>query len=219
MVNIDVTDPTDATKTAPVTINVTEELDFFRDVVVNIIPMDATAEVTFNFSGVESVNIGKRAKVLGTIIAPTAKIKFNKYSVFKGAAWAYEIKVLEGSTFMHHSTAAPLPKIADAGEDASAVRDAIVPEAYALDQNYPNPFNPTTTIQFAIAEGGHVDLRIFNSAGQLVRTLASRSFDAGQHSLQWDATDHTGSKVASGVYFYQLTSADFSQVKKMLLMK
>jgi hypothetical protein len=99
----------------------------------------------------------------------------------------------------------------------------IDPVAYAnrLDDAYPNPFNPTTTIKYSIASAGHVTLRIYNAAGQLVRTLvdADQAPQAGDFSVTWDGAANTGESVASGVYFYQLTAKDFLQTKKMVFLK
>jgi flagellar hook assembly protein FlgD len=61
--------------------------------------------------------------------------------------------------------------------------------------------------------------KIYNTRGQVVRTLANGSFEAGIHNLTWDAANDYGVKVASGLYFYQLVAKDFKQVKKMILMK
>ncbi|OQY25939.1 MAG: hypothetical protein B6244_14560, partial [Candidatus Cloacimonetes bacterium 4572_55] len=72
-------------------------------------------------------------------------------------------------------------------EHASQVSDA-----YGLFQNYPNPFNPTTTIRYALPIQGDASLRIYNSAGQLVRTLSSGSQESGEHSATWDGKNDRG---------------------------
>ncbi len=95
----------------------------------------------------------------------------------------------------------------------------VIPTEFALSQNFPNPFNPATLIRFQLPEKSGVSLKIFNSAGQLVRTLASGEFVAGSHEMTWNGRDDAGRKVASGVYVYRLRSGDFSGSKKMLLMK
>jgi hypothetical protein len=91
--------------------------------------------------------------------------------------------------------------------------------AYALNQNYPNPFNPTTTIDYSLKASGLVSLKVYNVAGQLVRTLVSNNAAAGEYSIQWDGRDNAGTSVSSGVYFYKLVSGDFSMTKKMVLLK
>ncbi len=90
----------------------------------------------------------------------------------------------------------------------------LVPRAYALSQNYPNPFNPSTTIEFALPKAGDYSLTIYNIQGQSVTTFNGTAQEAGFFSVEWDA-----SSVASGVYFYKLTSGEFSNVKKMMLVK
>lgn len=94
-----------------------------------------------------------------------------------------------------------------------------IPEAFALAQNYPNPFNPSTTIAFAVPEGGEVTLTIYNMRGQFVQTLYSGGIAAGQHSRVWDGRDFRGTKVASGVYIYQLKAKGFVATKKLLFEK
>ena len=90
----------------------------------------------------------------------------------------------------------------------------IVPATYALEQNYPNPFNPTTRINFQLPENNFISLKIYDIRGNLVTSLISGVMEAGYHSVYWDA-----SGVASGVYFYRITSGSFVSSKKMILMK
>ena len=94
-----------------------------------------------------------------------------------------------------------------------------IPTRYRLEQNYPNPFNPITQIQFGIPKAGNVTLRIYNSIGQLVKTLVDGNMSKGIHLVTWDATDNSGNKLSSGVYFYRITSGTFTQVNKMMLLK
>jgi len=91
--------------------------------------------------------------------------------------------------------------------------DAVVHE-YRLEQNYPNPFNPVTTIEFALKQAGRTRLNIYNTNGQKVATIMDRHMPTGVVKLSWNA-----SKLASGVYFYELKSGDFRSVRKMILMK
>jgi hypothetical protein len=98
-------------------------------------------------------------------------------------------------------------------------RSAVLPSGYRLDQNFPNPFNPVTQISFSLERAGMVSLKVYNIHGQLLRTLVSLEMQAGVHSIEWDGADADGDPVASGVYFYRLESLDFSDVKKMMLIK
>jgi flagellar hook assembly protein FlgD len=94
-----------------------------------------------------------------------------------------------------------------------------LPSAFELHQNYPNPFNPTTTIAFTMKLADDVSLDVFNLLGQNVKTLFSGRLSAGKHEFDWDATSNTGAKVASGVYFYRLSSSSTTESKKMILLK
>ncbi|UCH85236.1 MAG: T9SS type A sorting domain-containing protein, partial [Candidatus Latescibacterota bacterium] len=90
-----------------------------------------------------------------------------------------------------------------------------------LDDAYPNPFNPATTIRYSIMVRGHVSLRVYNVAGQLVRTLVDEvqvPVESGFAS-EWHGLNNVGQPVSSGVYFYKLTTSGFTQTKKMVLLK
>jgi hypothetical protein len=89
-----------------------------------------------------------------------------------------------------------------------------------LRQNYPNPFNPTTTIKYQVKTDGLVSLKIYNVAGQLVRTLVNENVKAGVvHQTQWHGLNDAGQNVSSGVYFYKLVTSNYTQTKKMVLLK
>jgi hypothetical protein len=90
---------------------------------------------------------------------------------------------------------------------------------YELLQNYPNPFNPSTTIRYHLPSSSGVQLAIYSSKGQLVRSLVNAEKKEGLHSIVWDGLDNSGDEAASGVYFCQLRTSDFSQTRKLLLME
>jgi len=96
-----------------------------------------------------------------------------------------------------------------------AVKATLSPEDYKLSQNYPNPFNPSTKFDFAMKTSEHVAVKVYNSIGQEVVTL----FDGVVPADQIQQVTFDGSRLASGIYFYILRSADRVEVKKMLLMK
>jgi hypothetical protein len=90
----------------------------------------------------------------------------------------------------------------------------------SLAQNYPNPFNPQTTIAFSIKERGAVRIDVYNVAGELVKTLLDETRAAGSYTdVRWDGTNGANQPVSSGVYFYKLVTNNFSQTKKMVLLK
>ncbi len=93
-------------------------------------------------------------------------------------------------------------------------------ERFELAQNYPNPFNPATTIRFSVPQRSRVELAVFNTLGQKVRTLAIGDFAPGAYEYTWDGRDDSGNPVTSGIYFYKMAAAGkFSEVKKLVLMK
>ncbi len=94
-----------------------------------------------------------------------------------------------------------------------------LPDGFELKQNHPNPFNPTTRISFAIPEAEHVSLQIFNVDGRKVKTLVDGDLAAGEHTYEWDSTDDSGHRVATGIYLYRLTAGDVTATKKMTLIK
>ena len=106
-----------------------------------------------------------------------------------------------------------------AGEDESATETANVPVDFSLGDAHPNPFNPSTTIEFGLPAAGQVKLEVFNTLGQKVRTLIDAYITAGTHSIEWNSADDSGNRVASGIYLYRIQAGDFSETKKMVLMK
>jgi hypothetical protein len=96
-----------------------------------------------------------------------------------------------------------------------------LPTENSLAQNYPNPFNPSTTIRYSIRSRARVVLKIYNVAGQLVRTLADGVKDPvpGGFVAEWDGQTNDGKPASSGVYFYQLETFQFTQTKKMVLVR
>jgi PKD repeat protein len=93
------------------------------------------------------------------------------------------------------------------------------PSQYSLTQNRPNPFNPVTEIDYSLPRGGNVTLVIYNVIGQKVRVLVDAYESAGFRQVTWDGTDQSGREVASGVYFYELATDGFSQIRKMVKLR
>ncbi|MBK9333059.1 MAG: T9SS type A sorting domain-containing protein [Ignavibacteria bacterium] len=93
-----------------------------------------------------------------------------------------------------------------------------IPDNYKLNQNYPNPFNPRTVISFNIGQGLNISenviLKVYDILGNEVTTIVNGKLAPGSYSVEWDGTN-----VSSGVYFYKLTAGNFSEVKKMSLIK
>ncbi|MBC8182959.1 5'-nucleotidase C-terminal domain-containing protein [candidate division KSB1 bacterium] len=94
-----------------------------------------------------------------------------------------------------------------------------VPSKISLLQNYPNPFNPETTILYQLNKETKVSLKIYNTVGQLIKTLVEKTQAGGIHTINWDGKDELGRDVTSGVYLYQLKSENSSENRKMLLVR
>lgn len=90
----------------------------------------------------------------------------------------------------------------------------IIPTNYSLNQNYPNPFNPSTKISYSIPKQGHVNLIVYDILGQKVATLVDEVQSTGNYIIEFNA-----SNLASGIYFYRLSTNDYTNVKKMILIK
>jgi hypothetical protein len=92
--------------------------------------------------------------------------------------------------------------------------EATMPGEFRMSQNYPNPFNPATTIEFALPQDAFATLKVYDMLGREVATIASREFRAGVHRTMWNA-----SRLPSGMYIYRLTAGQFTDQKKLMLLK
>jgi len=95
----------------------------------------------------------------------------------------------------------------------------VIPESFGLKQNYPNPFNPETVIEYDLPKSANVRVDIFNVLGQKVVTLVDSYGEAGSHQVTWNGTSESGSSVASGMYFYRIEADEFTETKKMMMLK
>lgn len=94
-----------------------------------------------------------------------------------------------------------------------------IPDNYALLPNYPNPFNANTVIRYQLPEASHVTVKIFNSLGQLVRTLVDQPKAAGYFQATWDGKDENQKTLSSGIYLCYFQAKQLHQVHKMLLLR
>jgi hypothetical protein len=123
--------------------------------------------------------------------------------------------------------------VLDPGE-TRALRVVVGTEAYAeqnsdgisveeftneLRGNYPNPFRGKTTIEYVLAEEQEVTIEVYNILGQRVRTLVRGTEKAGLHTLTWRGENRYGTPVGSGVYFYRIEAEDFTETRKMVLVR
>jgi hypothetical protein len=131
--------------------------------------------------------------------------------------WSYVKDNVDGFQLLY---ATPLTKyqMAKLGMDTLLVsvdrQINSIPEGFYLEQNYPNPFNPSTTIRFSLPQRSEVELVVYDALGKQIETLLSGDHDAGVYEVDFDATG-----LSSGIYFYQIKSASFTETRKLVLMK
>jgi hypothetical protein len=99
-------------------------------------------------------------------------------------------------------------------EQEETTETAFIPETYRLDQNYPNPFNPITTIRYQLPVECDVTLKVYDITGRVLETLVKKRHSAGVHNVRFD-----GSDLCSGVYFYSIKAGEFTENRKLILMK
>jgi len=90
---------------------------------------------------------------------------------------------------------------------------------FTLSQNYPNPFNPVTTLRYDLLEDSFVKITVYDMLGNLIHELVNQKQNAGQRLARWDATNNQGESVSAGVYLYKIDAGEFTQTKKMVLLK
>ncbi len=98
-------------------------------------------------------------------------------------------------------------------------KEEITPETFTLKQNYPNPFNPSTVIEYNLPTSTNVQLTVYATLGQQVRTLVNTDQSAGQHKTVWDGRNNEGMLMASGLYFYRISTDHFNQTRKLILLR
>jgi hypothetical protein len=98
-------------------------------------------------------------------------------------------------------------------------KEAVLADDFKLSQNHPNPFNPRTTIEYSLEVNAEVKLEVFDLLGRNVTTLVDGYVEAGDHRVEWNGIDAGGNAVATGVYFYRIQVGNFSETRKMVMMK
>lgn len=110
-------------------------------------------------------------------------------------------------------------KLYKSGDVFTQAEDYTLPSPQYLSQNIPNPFNAETTISFYLEKDKHINLEVFNIKGRKVACLAAEEYPAGNHSIVWNGINDSGQPVGSGLYFYRLSFAGYSETRKMILLK
>lgn len=100
-----------------------------------------------------------------------------------------------------------------------SARDQNLPESFGLSPNYPNPFNPETIIRYQLPNSSEVELIMYNTLGQKIRTIVNEKQFPGYYEVIWDGRNDSGEQVPSGVYIYQLKAGEFVDARKLLLIR
>ncbi|HUU28590.1 MAG TPA: two-component regulator propeller domain-containing protein [archaeon] len=214
----------------PLYVYVVGQLEVSENSKVDILPATGDASQVFWVILGEQPNgntgtsfIGVKVEFIGTVIAPNSKLWAKENSKIQGALYGKELIVGVKSelAFARTGPAAVPTLLAGAASLAGVAEAAGLPRVFSLSQNSPNPFNPSTTISYSIPEGilTPVSLKVYDLRGKLARTLIQGARPAGVYSVYWDGTDEAGRQLSSGVYFYRLQAGEFTQTRKMVLLK
>jgi len=128
--------------------------------------------------------------------------------------WCFEVTDVTHATMTYDAGSNVVTKACESGPVFKGLTDVVIPTEFGLHQNIPNPFNPVTEIGFSLPTATHVNLTVYNILGQQVSTLADRYFEAGNHTVVWDA-----SSSPSGIYLYRIDAGQFNASRKMILLK
>ena len=176
-----------------------------------------------SFSSAEAALIGNTLTVSGDVagiqangIISSAIVGDDILAEFEGMTIVYNLNGhLETSSFVFENA----PENVIVGSTFGDEVEVVIPTESALSQNYPNPFNPSTSIVYSITEDGFVSLSVYNLVGQKVANLVNTDLNAGTYSVQWDGRSENGEMVSNGVYFYRMNAGNFTDTKKMVLLK
>ena len=100
-----------------------------------------------------------------------------------------------------------------------SISESIIPKKISLSQNFPNPFNPTTNIKYQINKPADIKITVYNLKGEVIRNLISKNEKVGFNLISWNGEDNYGAKVSSGTYIYKIETPEFSDSRKMVLLK
>jgi len=136
----------------------------------------------------------------------------------EGSGWVREQALIDAANRMvlaHPSEDGVFQLVLTSDANASST----LPARVALFPNTPNPAPGRTSIAFDLPAASHATLRVFDVSGRRVTTLVEKTLPAGRHAFGWDGTDHAGDKVPSGIYFYELSTSQATEVRKLVLVR
>ncbi|MCL2063640.1 MAG: M12 family metallo-peptidase [Candidatus Cloacimonetes bacterium] len=163
----------------------------------------------------------------GTTIENMTQIHNITTNLSPDMSWVNDTDLIEGESYYYGIKASySAPEAGDSDlsniENSGPVSDedkTLLPTMTALEGNFPNPFNPETMIRFSLAAETFVSIDIYNIRGQRIKRILEDSFERGFHSVVWNGTDDNNNSVSSGMYFYRMIAGEYSEVRRMVLMK
>lgn len=169
---------------------------------------------------------------------PNTEADLNYYTIYKGTGES-SLEKLATTTIPYYTDSEVIPgynylyavSATDQSGNESTLSDITgltitglaqenrIPKKYYLDQNYPNPFNPTTTIKYGLPKNGTVKIVVYDALGHIVKVLLDSYQSAGNHQVIWNGKNEQNKKISTGIYYYKINAANFTQFRKMLLIK
>lgn len=175
-----------------------------------------------------AVNVGLNYNALDSLLAHASTLDENEYTVDSWANFAAALAAAKNAMAQNYSSStSAADALGEARENLSAAIAGLVkagtgvaagekniPQTFSLSQNYPNPFNPTTRITYSLPQNEYISLKVYNLRGEEVATLFEGVQRAGNHVTAFD-----GAGLANGVYMYQLKAKNFTETKKLTVLK
>jgi len=167
---------------------------------------------------VENIDYNGKNIVVGSLYLTTQDTSYISTTIIDGNQDGSVVTFSDGVAEVLAENG-PLTVGVNASDAVLSIDEELLPEVYALHQNYPNPFNPITTLRYDLPEQANVNIIIYDMLGRHVRTLLNEIQDAGYRSVIWNATNDYGKPISAGMYFYKIRAGEFTQTRKMLLLK
>ena len=227
-------DTTDFTVTVLPINDAPQDFNLVFPTIVDTIQISTDTDETVSFHWEESVDVDSDVDYLTTVTLDYFGNVFSQeyesdtsFISINGYEWAVLMtnQNLDRWTFQYSIKASDEEyEVVKEGEfvfqnTSLSVDGNITPLTFNLYQNYPNPFNPITTLKYDLPEGSFVNITVYDMLGNVINNLINMNQNSGSKSVQWDATNNQGEPVSAGVYLYRIQTGDFSQTKKMVLLK
>ncbi len=169
----------------------------------------------FNFAEIDFEGNEYQWKKDGELLEGETTFSLSLTEIAKADSGSYTLEIVNSTLPDLEIESEPIVLSVRDGNPVTTEVEALIPTEFSLSQNYPNPFNPTSTIRFGLPEASEVTLNVYNMLGQKVSTLLdNRSMEAGWHSIQFNAL-----QLSSGMYLYRISTGDYTQTRKMMLIK